>query len=89
MKHYLIKIFLSVYCISGCLSVNGQEVVTNPQCNTNLIYRKASLPNAAKRMNDTLQLPFFDDFSTKMFILKQICGSIHLFMSTTIFSGML
>jgi DNA-binding protein len=65
MKHYLIKIFLSVYCISGCLSVNGQEVVTNPQCNTNLIYRKASLPNAAKRMNDTLQLPFFDDFSNK------------------------
>jgi hypothetical protein len=65
MRNKLIPLFYAVtflFCFTG---VNAQEVISNLQYNSQLVFKKPSNQLAAKRASDTLQLPFFDDFANK------------------------
>jgi hypothetical protein len=62
--------FILLILCSSIFSIAAQEVVSNLQCNPALLFSKNKragnmyLSNQ-KRNNDTLQLPFFDDFAHK------------------------
>ncbi len=65
MRNKLTPIFCAVtflFCFTG---VHAQEVISNLQYNSQLVFKKPSNQLAAKRAGDTLQLPFFDDFANK------------------------
>jgi len=61
----MINIFYAFTFLFCFVTANAQEVISNLQYNSQLMYRQPSNNLTAKRASDTLQLPFFDDFANK------------------------